>query len=391
MVSLVGLATVLLLFHINGLYDVDQILEGSREYARVAHATTYGLVLVLAATFLAGSSQWVSRSWLLLTWAFCILCVSLGRFAARRVVRSLREHGLLHTRVVIVGASTLGVAIAEQLRAATHAGLDLVGFLDEFLPIGEPVLDSLSVVGRPSDLVRNYESDLADEYILVPQALPHERQEEIAQLMVSGARPLLRMAVSSTDLLTHGVRLSQRGCVALMTVQPARLDGFGAIWKRSFDLIGAVLGLTGVGVLVVVALARGWLGGRRGLLRRCEIATARGSVQVWLLEGQMARSPLVRGAPALLAVLVGQLSLVGPRPARCGPLAAPAGLTALKPGLTGPWRLSGPTASLEEQAIQDLSYVRNYSIWEDVRIMWESLRRLSDRHLNEPLGRWEAD
>src|ERR1700704_439409 len=66
MVSLVGLATVLLLFHITGLYDVDQILEGSREYARVAHATTYGLVLVLAATFLAGSSQWVSRSWLLL-------------------------------------------------------------------------------------------------------------------------------------------------------------------------------------------------------------------------------------------------------------------------------------------------------------------------------------
>jgi hypothetical protein len=38
---------------------------------------------------------------------------------------------------------------------------------------------------------------------------------------------------------------------------------------------------------------------------------------------------------------------------------------------------------VDEQALQDLAYVRNYSIWEDFRILGQSARP------GAPLGRWD--
>jgi hypothetical protein len=101
----------------------------------------------------------------------------------------------------------------------------------------------------------------------------------------------------------------------------------------------------------------------------------------------------VRGAPALLAVLSGRLSLVGPRPTlwspgEPGPEAL--WLTAVRPGITGPWRLSGPDASLADQSTRDLAYVRNYTIWEDLRITWRSVSRLLCNPLSPLVGRWQA-
>src|SRR5207237_2577935 len=133
--------------------------------------------------------------------------------------------------------------------------------------------------------------------------------------------------------------------------------------------------------------------GRRQLLQCHAICSATRDTHLWLFDQDVATGPLLRGAPALIAVLAGHFSLVGPRPVVSTPESAasqPFWLTAIKPGLTGPWRLSGPAATLAEQAVQDLSYVRNYSIWEDVHIVWQSLRCLQHGDLPALLARWES-
>jgi lipopolysaccharide/colanic/teichoic acid biosynthesis glycosyltransferase len=379
------------LFWMRDLYEPDSILAGTREYAQIANASTYGVVLALAASYFAGNAQLVSRAWLILVWTLCIACVSIGRFAARRVVRRLRREGLFRTRIVIVGASSLGVAIAEQLRAATNQGLDVVGFLDEYIPVGQALLDDIKVIGRPGDLLRNSHHRLADEYILVPQALPHERLEEISRLITASAKPVLRMAVSSSELLTHGVRVRERGNVPLVNVERARLLGLEALCKRAFDLIGASIALVLLAPATAIIVLHNF--GRRPLLQSHTIRGNAGDRRLWVFNYEVATGPLLRGVPALLAVLTGHFSLVGPRPvlSESEPVGVqPVGLTAIKPGLTGPWRLSGPDATLAEQAMRDLSYVRNYSIWEDVRIVSESIRRLKYGYLQTLLGRWEA-
>jgi lipopolysaccharide/colanic/teichoic acid biosynthesis glycosyltransferase len=77
----------------------------------------------------------------------------------------------------------------------------------------------------------------------------------------------------------------------------------------------------------------------------------------------------------LMNVVLGQMSLVGPR------MISPAeaemygrmknNLLTVKPGLTGLWQVSGRSnLSYEERVRLDMFYVRNYSIWLDVQILF---------------------
>lgn len=385
--SLVAIPVLILVFWRQGRYDPDTSLVGTRDYAQIAHGLTYGMIIALAISYFSGGEPLVSRSWLLLVWAMSILCVGVMRFAVRRVIRYLRLRGWFHTRVVIVGASSLAVALAEQLRASRGEGIEIVGFLDEYLPIGQLLLHGVAVIGRPLELVEQQRDSSIDEYVLVPQALPHERMEEITRLMVSRDGPVLRMAVSSRDLLTHGVRVTERGRVPLVRLQRARLQGLDALLKRLMDVIGALLALALVGPIALAALAWSYISGNRSLLAPELICAPGGeTTKLWLLAEEVSSRLAVRGAPALLAVLSGELSLVGPRPmlSDSRPMTANLWATAVAPGLTGPWRLSGPQASLEDQNLEDLAYVRNYSIWEDIRILWQSTRP------GALLGRWRV-
>jgi lipopolysaccharide/colanic/teichoic acid biosynthesis glycosyltransferase len=392
-VSVLLVPILLFIFRLQSLYDFDHILAGTREYARIAHAVTYSVLITVLASYFFYGEPFISRLWLLLVSVLSIGFVSLGRFAARRAVRRLRRRGALRTRVVIVGASTFGIAIAKQLIAARGEGLDVVAFLDEYVPRGERLLGDIAVVGRPGDLVQCLEADLADEYILVPQALPHERLEEFTRLVVAHGRPILRLAVSSTDLLTNGLLVAERGNVPLVTLQRAGIVGLDALIKRGFDLASATLMAMLLTPLVLVALLRAYVAGIRPIFDRQWIHGLDGAqLMLWVLNSRVSTSLPVRGAPALLAVLRGQLSLVGPRPVVGS--GAPPGrvmscLTAVKPGLTGPWRLSGSETSLADQAMLDLAYIRNYSIWEDARIILQSVRRVSHGRGSQPLGRWE--
>jgi putative colanic acid biosynthesis UDP-glucose lipid carrier transferase len=388
--SAVAIPVLLLLFHLHGLYRIDQILAGTREYVLIAHSSTYGVVGALAVSYFAGGGPLVSRSWVLMVWLLTLLCVGGGRFAVRRVVRYLKRHGRLRTRVAIVGASNLGVDIARQFLASKNDGIDVVGFLDEYLPIGEELIEGVSVMGRPTGAAHRT-TKLADEYILIPGALPSQRLDEISRAMVSPGGPALRLAVSSSELLTHGIQLVQRGGVPLVTVERACITGVDAMLKRALDL--SIAGLA-VGLLTVISLPlllRGMRGRRQWLVRHRIYDGDGQSVTVWLLDPSLTSWPLLRGLPALLAVIAGRLSVVGPRPVEVRGSYAPRstlGLTAAKPGLTGPWRLSGREASLERQSVLDLEYVRAYSIWDDLRIIVESVRRLIAHDDEDRIVRW---
>jgi lipopolysaccharide/colanic/teichoic acid biosynthesis glycosyltransferase len=393
--SVLVVPILLMLFWLQGRYDVQNCLIGPREYAQIAHATTYGMVITIGLSYFAGGEPLVSRSWLLLVWAFSLLFVSTGRFLSRHVVRRLRRRGVLRTRVVIVGASSVGVALAEQFRAAEGEGIDVLGFLDEYLPVGQMLLAGLPVIGRPDDIVHRDRLAGVDEYILVPQALPHERLEEITRLMIAREGPMLRMAINSSSLLTHGVMVTQRSSVPLITLQRARIHGLDIFLKRGLDVVAALTALIALSPFVLLAVGRAIICNRRPLIVRHSIHTVGGAgATLRLLDQHVTPWLLVRGAPALLSVLSGQLSLIGPRPApytAIEPFRA-LSLAAVKPGLCGPWRLSGPHASRDDQALQDLSYVRSYSIWEDLRILWVTAGKFLARGGPEMgLVRWQDE
>jgi lipopolysaccharide/colanic/teichoic acid biosynthesis glycosyltransferase len=382
---------MLLVFCLQGRYDLENSLVGPREYGQIVHAVGSGVILAMGLSYFMSDRPLVSRSWLVMIWVMAIVFVSIARFVARRTVHWLHRRGVLHTRAIIVGASAVGVALAEQFRAARSEGIDVVGFIDEYVPLGQSI-DGVPVVGRPIDLIDGLDPSLADEYILVPNALPHQRLEEISRHVASRDGPVVRMAVSSVDLLTHGFVVAERSNIPLLTLGRARLTGMNFLLKRAIDLCVAILAL-----LVLAPIAAGFVAirswaGHRPLASRHLISTTGGGVAtLWLLNPEVAAWPPIRGTLALLSVIGGHVSLVGPRPRVWEPgRSAPTSITAIAPGLTGPWRLAGPGTTAEEQDLADLTYVRNYSIWEDFRILWQSVVRLmSARPDVGGLRRWD--
>ena len=66
-------------------------------------------------------------------------------------------------------------------------------------------------------------------------------------------------------------------------------------------------------------------------------------------------------------------------------------LCAMRPGVTGLWRLRGRELPVEERVALDLFYIRNYTITLDVQILVATVRELARRMLGreDALARWE--
>ncbi|HEX8509630.1 MAG TPA: sugar transferase, partial [Propionibacteriaceae bacterium] len=82
--------------------------------------------------------------------------------------------------------------------------------------------------------------------------------------------------------------------------------------------------------------------------------------------------------PQLVNVLRGQMSVVGPRPPLRSEVMTYTGAVnrrlLVKPGLTGLWQVSGRSELSWEQSVRlDLFYVENWSMIQDLTIVWRTL------------------
>jgi lipopolysaccharide/colanic/teichoic acid biosynthesis glycosyltransferase len=94
--------------------------------------------------------------------------------------------------------------------------------------------------------------------------------------------------------------------------------------------------------------------------------------------GRLLRRLSLDELPQLFNVLRGQMSLVGPRMitleerARYGKWWM--NLSTVKPGITGLWQISGRSdVGYQERVMFDMHYIRNYSIWLDLYVLWRTI------------------
>jgi lipopolysaccharide/colanic/teichoic acid biosynthesis glycosyltransferase len=147
--------------------------------------------------------------------------------------------------------------------------------------------------------------------------------------------------------------------------------------KRALDLLGGLALLTALSpllaaVAVSVAVGSGTPGG--GVLRRRTVAGLHGRPFTMLTF--RTRGPLA-ALPLLLHVVRGQMSLVGPCPLAPGHReCAGEGRRRLsvRPGLTGPWQISGRSElPWEERELLDLHYVDHHWLGMDLAILARTL------------------
>lgn len=366
------------------LYDPENLLPGSQQYTRLAQASTAGLLLLVGIIVLVGGNTLIPRVWLLASWLVSMLSLALTRFCVRRVIWRLRRHGLFRSRTLIVGAGEDGLAIAEHIRGAARLDTDVVGFLDEYSPIGLRVGD-IEVLGEPLALARIAKETGANEAIVVAQAISWESLQALLQ---GGAEAYnlerLWLAPAFRDLVTTGMEVHQRGPIPLLSVAGPRITGIDGALKRGFDLTVSLLLLPiAVPLTLVVVL---WLAGVMRVhpfARQHVIGGGRRRFAIYTFNPVPAmRSLHIWRVPALWNILRGELSLVGPRPINRAMQSDYRPwhmmLASVRPGLTGPWWLMSGSEhiSIAEEVGVDLAYIRNYTIWADARILALTAQRL---------------
>jgi lipopolysaccharide/colanic/teichoic acid biosynthesis glycosyltransferase len=360
------------------LYQRDFCVAGVEEYRRVAAA---GFAATLAAIAIAYAIVLpLSRGFLVLALVFTTLGLCISRFAVRRLIYQLARRGHRLDRVLIVGASQQGLALAVRLQASPSASTEVVGFLDEYRPVGYRLGTAFRVLGEPLDLWRIARQCKVTRAILVRSAMTWESLQALIPRMHAQTRLKVMLAPDLHDLNMQ-LEMRQLGPVLLTVPRSRPIAAFRAMQKRALDLAIAtsVLALS----VPILALACGWRWLRSGhwpLASRQVVG--RGGRPFSLLEiggsERLRRAHLAR-LPSLLSVLSGKLSIVGPRPLSVDELAAYKEwaelLLSVRPGFIGPWWEGLPLAPAEEVQL-DVRYLQTYSAWSDFQVLWHAAARL---------------
>jgi lipopolysaccharide/colanic/teichoic acid biosynthesis glycosyltransferase len=184
--------------------------------------------------------------------------------------------------------------------------------------------------------------------------------------------------------------------VPLLQVEAARIHGRQAHVRAVVDVAIALLLLVVLVPAALIAIAAAKARGvKQVLIRQPIMGQHARPVDLYLLNREVTNRLILRGLPALLGVVRGELSLVGPRPMRIEEAEQQKEwaqrLLRIKPGLTGPWRLAHPAASVEDLFLADIWWIRNWSLWQHLFVLFRCTQGVvvSTLPTGRPLSRWE--
>lgn len=404
----------LLFFALLRLYDFQILLSGTIEYSRTLNSCTSGMMLVVAISFIDPAFV-IARGWLVMSWVLASVLVCSNRWFLRRIAHALRQYGWFVTPTLIVGTNDEAISLANQLRNSLHSGLIVLGFIDEAsTPEAENrprTIIGLPVLGNLDKMTQIVHHRGAEEIVIATTAL--SREQLLDTTLQLAAMPNVNMSLSSGlyEIFTTGMSVATRNSVPLMNLNRIRLDPVEMLLKSILDYTVVLFGsLTLLPIIAIIGLAikldspgpilyrRRVLGVggkefgafkfRTMVVNGDEILAQRPELQMELQAthklkndpritrvGHWLRRTSLDELPQFINILLGQMSLVGPRmisPAEASMYGRmKQNLLTVKPGLTGLWQVSGRSdLSYEERVRLDMHYIRNYSIWLDLQILF---------------------
>lgn len=404
----------LAIFAFNGLYARDKLLGGTVEYSSVFRSAGEGFLLIVIGSFLEPTLI-IARGWLLMAWGGTFLFVAVARFFLRRAVYVLRKHGFFLMPAVIVGANEEGRWLAEQLLRSETSGFHLVGFVDKKTPASFPLFHNLTCLGPVDDLGRIIEQYHIGEVILASSAFStRDHLLDIFRRYGVTDRVNIRMSSGLYEILTTSLTVSEFAFVPLVYVNKVRLTGSDNVVKSILDYVLSVVSLIILcPFLVLIAflvrtgspgpvlhrrLVMGLNGRKFHALKFRTMVTNGDEILDQYPElkselqtnhklkndpritpiGAFLRKYSLDELPQLFNVLKRDMSLVGPR------MISPEEVSMYKqfdmnlltvlPGITGLWQVSGRSdMSYDERVRLDMYYVRNWSIWLDLQLLFQTI------------------
>jgi Undecaprenyl-phosphate glucose phosphotransferase len=401
------LPTALLVLRSFRLYRSARTARLGQELLSLAQAFAVTASLAALGSYLVRGE--LSRLVIVIFYFTALAIFYAERAALRIVLRAMRRSGHNLRHVLIVGRGQQAEQLIAKIRAHRDFGLSIRGLVaPDAQSIGLDVA-GVPVIGAVEDLPRLAGHDGAD-IIYLALARSEWQAEERALQLLSDTTAAVRIVpdLSQAYRLNPSVEDFDGMPVVLVTESPEQ--GWNAVIKRTFDVAGAGAGLVFASpVLLLLALLvrfdspgpvfylqeRVGLNGRR--FRMIKFRSMRVDAQSdggnWTTANDPRRTKLgatlrklsLDELPQLWNVLVGDMSLVGPRPEQpehVGRFRASIPRYMLRhhvrAGMTGWAQVNGLRGDtpLEQRIAYDLYYIEHWSLLFDLRILWLTLGRV---------------
>lgn len=319
-------------------------------------------------------------------------------------------------RVLIVGAGSVGRNVARMVVDHRWTGLQLVGFVDDNPRADTAGYPYLGPLGQTGQVTR--EHNVNEVIFALPMHAHTKLANLVAELQALGVN--LRVVPDFFDLVFLRSIVEDFGGMPLVTLREPALDPLQRLIKRIFDLIVALFSLFLIlPFMAIIALLikldtpgpiifKQQRVGEKGRLfnmykfrtmihdaetRQPALNQTTGDGQLLhkfyddprvTRVGRFLRRTSLDELPQLINILKGDMSLVGPRPE------LPWLVERYEPwqrkrfevpqGLTGWWQVNGRADKpMHLHTDEDLYYIKHYSLWLDIQILWRTVKAVLDR------------
>ena len=388
------------------LYRSKRLAKLENEFVDVLRAVLFASLILATLILLAEWSIFPKRFLLIFALvSFCLLF--LIRIFKRSLLTQFRLHGRNLRSVIVVGAGVRGQKILKLIKSSPEIGYQFVGFVDD--------LELANVIGTLNEIPKILATNVIDEVLIcLPVKSYYDQIQSIAEVAEEQG-VTVRIYSDLFNLKLSRAVAGEIGEAPILSIHATRLSDWQAFLKSSIDLAGGLALLIALSpIMLLIALAikltspgpvlfiqeRVGLNKRRFKMFKFRTMSADAESKQQLLEtlneadgpvfkikndprittfGKWLRKTSLDELPQLLNIVLGDLSLVGPRP-------LPERdfqrfnkhwfnrRFSVKPGLTCIWQISGRSGiGFDKWILQDLEYIDSWSIGLDLKILLKTI------------------
>ncbi len=397
---------VLVSLYFNSMYDFGERLDTQRFGSRLLRSFVLAFLALVVIYYLTYPALTTGRTVLAVSLIVSAVLLALWRACIRWGLRK----SLFSERVLIVGTDESAIEIARELLERRHLGYRVLGFLDDDPALQGKVILNPAVIGTTSEVCQVARERQASRVIVAKKDKRGKLDmDRLLECKTSGVP--VSESMDYYERLTGRIPLEGLRKSWLIFSQGFVVSPSAMFQKRVLDLAVAVVGLIVAAPLMLLIALAVRLESRGPALYRQERVGRKGRIfTLWKFRsmqanaeeesgprwaekddpritrvGRLLRATRLDEMPQLWNVLVGDMSLVGPRPER-EPFVRQLIATnpiyeqrlVVRPGLTGWAQIRDRYAATLEESLRkleyDLYYIKNLSVFLDLSVLASTLR-----------------
>jgi len=407
-------ASIVIGFYLQ-FYSPKRRRNYSYEFWKIIQIQSFSLLGLLGLLYFTKEND-ISRQLLLMFYMTNIVAIGLYRYIVKMSLFSLRRKGYNKRYVLIIGAGRLGKKFYNNLCKHPEIGYDACGFLDDHQTVHDEEHSGLPpILGKLDDLEQMLNKHDIDEVIV---ALPLDAHHKLPRLIEACEHAGIKILIIPDyfDLLPAQPFFDNFAGIPLINVRDVPLDELSnRFLKRSFDIVFSIFAMiitSPVWLIAIIGIKltspgpvifkQERVGYNRKTFqmykfRSMHVSSNKVADTQWTVKndprrtkfGSFLRRTNIDELPQFINVLLGNMSIVGPRPERPyfvnqfkDEIPKYMVKHQIRPGITG-WAqtngLRGDT-SIQDRIFHDIFYIENWTFFFDIKIIFMTAFRRKVNH-----------